>query len=321
MFMVKRSRCQVFLVVMSALALIPSNAFGWSVEAHQAIALIATNRLQPATTKRIASLLGKLSLVDIAVCPDQVRELEAKEIKALSAPCATIFPDPPKGTEQWHFVNTPVKDAEFTPTVSDVNAACKSVCAVVQIPRFQAVLTASKATDIGSAKIAAQQALSFIVHFIGDIHQPLHSADRNGDAGGNAEHVSFFGTDDSNELVLHHIWDDQIVTNIQKTYTALSGSLTAQIAAAAAEPKSQAMDWTLQAYLPARDVAYKDIPAADGKTDVASLGQPYQDGAGPVVELQIARAGVRLADALNTVFAARVNSETKRSSHKANVAR
>src|ERR1700691_111138 len=307
-FMVKRMRFQAIVAVMCAFALVPSNALGWSVEAHQAIALIATNRLQSAPKKRIARLLGKLSLVDIAVCPDQVRELEPKEIKALSAACATIFPDPPKGTEQWHFVNTPVKDAAFTPTASDVNTACEDVCAVVQIPRFLAVLAAAKATETGETKIADQQALSFVVHFIGDIHQPLHSADRNGDAGGNAEHVSFFGADDSNGLVLHHIWDDQIVAKIQKTYTALPGSLTAQIAAAAAEPKSQPMDWALQAYLPARDVAYQGIPAADGKTDVANSRPAYQDAAAPVVELQIARAGVRLADALNTAFAAPVNS-------------
>jgi nuclease S1 len=309
--MLKRPGLQAIIAVICVFAMVPSNAFGWSVEAHQAIALIATNRLQPTTAKRIASLLGKLSLVDIAVCPDQIRELEANEIKVLSAACATIFPDPPKGTEQWHFVNTPVKDASFTPTAGDVTAACKNVCAVVQIPHFLTVLAASKTTDTGAAKTADQQALSFVVHFIGDIQQPLHSADRNGDAGGNAEHVSFFGADDSNELVLHHIWDDQIVAKIRKTYTALAGSLTAQIAAAAAEPKSQPMDWALQAYLPARDVAYKGIPAANGKTDVANLGQPYQDAAAPVVELQIARAGVRLADALNSAFAAPMNSKTK----------
>src|SRR5580704_5456896 len=122
-FMVKRTRFQAIIAVICVFAMVPSNALGWSVEAHQAIALIATNRLQPATAKRIASLLGKLSLVDIAVCPDQVRELEANEIKVLSAACAIIFPDPPKGTEQWHFVNTPVKDATFTPTPSDVNTA------------------------------------------------------------------------------------------------------------------------------------------------------------------------------------------------------
>ncbi len=114
------------------------------------------------------------------------------------------------------------------------------------------------------------------------------------------EHVSFFSADDGNELVLHHVWDDQIVAKIQKTYTAMPGALTAQITKAAAEAKSQPMDWALEAYVPARDVAYKGIPAANKKTDVADLEQPYENAAAPVVELQIARAGVRLADALNT---------------------
>jgi len=316
--MVKRTRFRAIVAVMCVLALVPSNAFGWSVEAHQAIALIATNRISAATAKRIASLLGNLSLVDIAVCPDEVRGLEAGQLKELSPACATIFPDPPKGTQQWHFVDTPIKDDKFMPTASDVTAACRNVCAVVQIPHFLAVLAASKATDTGAAKLADQQALSFVVHFIGDIHQPLHAADRNGDAGGNAEHVSFFGTDQSNRLVLHHIWDDQIVAGIQKTYTALPGSLTAEIAAAAGEAKSQPMDWALEAYVPARDTAYKGIPeepktdaTAKTKPDVASLGQAYQDAAAPVVKLQIARAAVRLGDALDTAFGAGGNAGAK----------
>ncbi len=192
--MVKRTKFQPIIAVTSMLALaVPSNAFGWSVEAHQAIALIATNRLSPAAaSSALQACWAGSGLVDIAVCPDQVRELEAHEIKKLSTACATIFPVPPTGTEQWHFVNTPIKDAKFMPTASDVTTACKNVCAVVQIPNFLAVLAASKATDTGAAKIADQQALSFVVHFIGDIHQPLHAADRNGDGGGNARACEFF---------------------------------------------------------------------------------------------------------------------------------
>jgi len=296
------------MTLLCTLALWQGEVFGWSVEAHRAIAIIATNRLSGTlTAARISAILGGLTLEDIAVCPDQVRELEAHEIQKLSTPCATIFPNPPKGTEQWHFVNTPVKDANFTPTAADVNAACKNVCAVVQIQHFLGVLAASKPTDTGAQKIAEQQALSFVVHFIGDIHQPLHSADRNGDAGGNAEHVKFFN--DSN-VALHAIWDNQIVAKIQPTEDQLAADLTSEIATAAAEPPSQPMDWTLQAYIPARDVAYKGIPPAPvankapkgNKTQdaaiVATLGQPYQNAAAPVVRTQIARAGVRLANAL-----------------------
>jgi S1/P1 Nuclease len=79
----------------------------------------------------------------------------------------------------------------------------------------------------------------------------------------------------------------------------LAADLSAEIAAAAGEKdKGQAMDWALQAYIPARDVAYKNIPAPNGNDVVVTLGQPYQNAAAPVVRQQIARAGVRLANAL-----------------------
>lgn len=295
---------QSFIALLCAVAFSPFHAFAWSVEAHQAIAIIATNRLQGTpTAQRISAIVGDLTLEDIAVCPDQVRELEAHEIKALSVPCAKIFPNPTKGTEPWHFVNTPIKGDGFTATAADVNAVCKNSCAVMQIQHFLAVLAASKATDTGAEKIADQQALSFVVHFIGDIHQPLHSADRNGDAGGNAEHVKFFN--DSN-VVLHAIWDNQIVAKIDNTPDALAADLSKEIADAAAEPQGTPMDWTLEAYLPARDVAYKGIleePTSDGQKNeqppiVATLGQDYQDKAAPIVRQQVARAGVRLAAAL-----------------------
>ena len=58
------------------------------------------------------------------------------------------------------------------------------------------------------------------------------------------------------------------------------------------------MDRALQSYTYARDVAYKGISPANGKNDVATLAQPYQDAAAPVVRIQVARAGVRLAAAL-----------------------
>jgi len=58
------------------------------------------------------------------------------------------------------------------------------------------------------------------------------------------------------------------------------------------------MDWAIQSYNYARDVAYKGIAPPNGATDVADIGQPYQDAAAPVVRIQLARAGVRLANAL-----------------------
>jgi len=85
---------------------------------------------------------------------------------------------------------------------------------------------------------------------------------------------------------------------VDSTYPKLASDLTAEISQAANEPAQQPMDRALQSYTYARDVAYKGISPANGKNDVATLAQPYQDAAAPVARIQVARAGVRLAAAL-----------------------
>ncbi len=279
----------------------PLDAWGWSAEAHRAIALIAMNRIQGTNTAtRVKALLGNLTLDQIAVCPDEVRELQAKEIEQLDAYCAQVFPKPMTvKTEPWHFVNTPVNDdGTLTTNSAAVTAACAGNCAITKIADFEKVLQAP--SNAGN-KLAQLQALSFVVHFIGDIHQPLHAAERDGDLGGNLEIVSFFGTDKDGgqPIKLHAIWDNQIVSRIDATDTALAADLQPEINQAAAEPPSQPTDWAIQSFSYAVTVAYKGI-APPGTGDSATLGQPYQSAAAPVVRIQIARAGVRLANALKS---------------------
>jgi len=183
---------RVSAILLSILMLTPANLLSWSVEGHRTVALIAMNRLQGTpTAARIKKILGKLTLEDIATCPDEVRDLE-KYHAPMSAVCKKIFPKPPKGTANWHFVDIPIKESDFEPSTSDVNTACNNNCSLTQIDHFLNVLSASKSTDKGQKKLQDQQALSYVVHFIGDLHQPLHSADRNGDRGGNDEHISFW---------------------------------------------------------------------------------------------------------------------------------
>ena len=292
---IKRPPARFLLAPLCALTLNPFVASAWSIEGHQTVAIIAAKRLKSTTASRVSALLGSLSLADIAICPDEVRNLEEHHT-TMSAVCSDVFPDPPTGTSQWHFINLPVKQQSFTPTPADFPTVChNNNCVTSQIPIFLAVLAASKATDSAATKLKELQALSFVVHFVGDVHQPLHSAERNDDAGGNAEVVKFF----SQTAKLHGIWDSQIVTRIDATPQSLANDLTPEIASAASASTANPLDWAIQAYVFARDVSYKGIPAANGNHTVATLGQPYQNSASPVVRQQIARAGVRLANALN----------------------
>jgi hypothetical protein len=136
------------------------------------------------------------------------------------------------------------------------------------------------------------QALSFIVHFIGDVHQPLHSATRGSDAGGNAEQVRIDGGTTS----LHHAWDANLVSDINSDPAALASALSPEIAAAQAEAQTTPEGWSLQAFQFARTVAYAGIPTST--STVTTLSTTYIQNATPVVRQQIARAGVRLAQFL-----------------------
>ena len=295
-------RIQRLIMPICVIALSPLSLLGWSSEAHRAIAMIAAKRMEGSRTiASITAILGNLTLADISTCPDEVRDLEEHGTK-LSTTCAVIFPEPPKGTAPWHFVNTPIKALTFTPTPADVSAACMNSCAIVEVENYFRVLSQWDPSDTGAKKLADEQALAYVVHFIGDIHQPLHAAERDGDRGGNAVKVDFFN---SKNLTLHEIWDNQIVARIDKTPQELVIDLRPEIQTATAEPSVRVTDWAIQSYTLARDVAYKGIPDASSSNKAAapvSLGQAYQDMAAPVVRLQIARAGVRLASHLQSVL-------------------
>jgi hypothetical protein len=126
------------------------------------------------------------------------------------------------------------------------------------------------------------------VHFIGDVHQPLHAATRGSDNGGNAEQVRIDGGTTS----LHHAWDFNLVNDIDSDPASLAGRLSAEIAAAQAEPTTTPEGWALQSFRFARNVSYAGIPTGSGTTTLSST---YIATAKPVVRQQIARGGVRLA--------------------------
>jgi hypothetical protein len=179
----------------------------------------------------------------------------------MSAVCKQVFttPTPPTGTSGWHFIDIPVSLAN--PTHADVVTACGSACVLTEIDRWGAVLA-----DTTQTTGERLQALSFIVHFIGDLHQPLHSATRGSDAGGNAEQVRIDGGTTS----LHHAWDANLVSAINSSPTALAAALSPEIAAAQAEAQTTPEAWSLQANQFARTIAYAGIPTSTTTTTTLS---------------------------------------------------
>ncbi len=269
-------------------------AWPWGKEGHRAVALVAENLLTRKTEDSIRRLMGNdVSLADLATCADEVRTHERNPSFQLSAACSSVFPNPPTGTSHWHFVNIEV--SAKAPTDAEIEQFCGDDCVIKQIARFTKALT-----DGASTRPQRQQALAFLIHFVGDLHQPLHAAVRNGDEGGNKVFVNFF---DLHHEKLHPVWDDVIIQHIAANETTLVSGLKNEIQQAQKEPTlpighidQSVLQWARESLKAAHDVAYQNIQLPPA---VTPLDANYQKAAAPVVSLQIARGGVRLANLLN----------------------
>jgi hypothetical protein len=144
-------------------------------------------------------------------------------------------------------------------------------------------------------------ALKFLLHFVGDLHQPLHAADDH-DAGGNKKLVAAVGL---NPGSLHHYWDVEFVERLGTDPRQVAGSLIGQISEEQRQAWSSGTpaDWAMEAFALARSDAYGLLPPPDDHGKY-SLPSAYTEQAEHDVGLQLSRAGVRLAFVLNRTFIA-----------------
>jgi hypothetical protein len=150
--------------------------------------------------------------------------------------------------------------------------------------------------------------LKFLVHFVGDVHQPLHCAD-DGDRGGNEKVVRFIAPGSRStrgrKIKLHALWDHLIEVQPIEEPREFANALDRNITDVEkmAWSKGSAADWAWESYTIAHDVIYSQFPA--GRTDAHGLPLP-QDYYGPrmrgIAEAQLEKAGIRLAMILNHVL-------------------
>jgi hypothetical protein len=214
----------------------------------------------------------------------------------------------------WHFVDIPYDAADFDPQ-REAAAVAKRVGKSVedigtkhnvidQIGVWKKVLADRKAT-----RYKRYTALRFVVHFLGDIHQPLHCTTRD-DAGGNAEPVLFLGTYDPH-VKLHQVWDTSLVDYLRgrmpvEVYAGKLNQKVTEKNAADWVADMSPRTWAKESHELAKRVAYP--PVLDQKWEAnravpVRLDRDYVQRAAPVVEVQLMKAGVRLARVLNDALA------------------
>jgi hypothetical protein len=270
--------------------LLPGPALARAYEGHETIAVIARAYLTPAVRARVDAILA--TDTDTLTKPDIIsRATWADAWRAAGH----------KETADWHFVDDELDHPDLAaacfgyPKPADpASAGPAQDCVVDKIEEFETEL-ANPRTDAPERLLA----LKYLLHFVGDVHQPLHASD-NHDRGGNCVTLSLGG---SRTVNLHSWWDTSVVEALGTDPIALAATLGKQITPAqkAIWEKGAPRDWATESYRVAISVAYTLGSPAGCGSDPTPIALPsdYEAKAKAAASVQIERAGVRLALLLN----------------------
>ena len=286
-------------VLASALTAVATRpAMAWGDEGHEAIALLAVHYLHPDVLARVNGMLAT----------DADNDLTAHDI-ASEATWADKFRDSSRHakaqTGQWHFVDIELASPDETaacfgrPALAAGQAAYPGLaqdCVVDKADEFRRELV-----DPGTTATERLTALRFLLHFVGDLHQPLHSSD-DSDRGGNSKLLSPAVGSSRN---LHAFWDTAAVVSLGRDPQAVADRLATAITPAqmTAWSAGAPTDWAQEAFALAKSDAYGQLPPP-GPNGKYTLTAGYETMASTDAALQLSRAGVRLAAILNLALAA-----------------
>jgi hypothetical protein len=307
-------------VVLAATLAAASPAWPWGCQGHEIVAYVAYRHLSPAAKAGVQSLIGRPASVIHVKRNCAVTELLA--LANVSSWADDIRAEEPS-TAPWHFLDIPrgtrssTDPARFCPA-----AGCVTRAITTQLARLE---------DTSLSKQQRAEALMYVVHFVGDVHQPLHCT-TNHDRGGNCVPVDFFGERAHPDPWsrhgdwtpnLHAVWDSRIIDRalgshgVERYADALDHEFAGKLSA---WQRGTPADWAMESHRVADDVVYAKLPVAlpVEAGDVArcdqnhisdhwhgfdeQLAQPYYDAVRPALDEQLAKAGARLAMLLNRVW-------------------
>ncbi len=246
-----------------------SKVFAWGTTGHRVIAEIAERNLNKKAQKNVKGLLDDQHMAFWANWPDFIKSDTTKRWDH---------------THIWHFVNAPAgmsKD-EFVEYINNLSQ-----------DNVYSAIKSLKTTlaDKTKSKEERKEALVFLIHLVGDMHQPMHTG-REEDRGGNRIKVSWF----RQETNLHALWDSKLVDFEKYSYTEYATVLNVATKREKKEMQSGALeDWLYDSHLIANEV-YSTVNTDD------ELSFQYMYKVSPIVNGQLQKAGLRLAQLLNDIF-------------------
>lgn len=272
----------------------------WGPQGHRTIGAIADRMLTPAARSAVRALLaddrdkfgrvsGRTTLEAVSVWADEVRGTDAAR-------------------PAWHYDDQPVCASQ------PKSSYCREgQCNTEQLKRLIGVLA-----DRRQTVPARNEALKWVVHLMGDLHQPLHAANH-ADRGGNAVKVALEGVRTRGRQNLHRLWDTEFVTRalntrIRQRPPADIDALTTEAASLLVDGGQGSPDsWASESNHLARNVAYnfQGFACDRAPQGILVLNVAYQEDAAAIVRERLLLAGARLAGLLNQTLASNTSEEKR----------
>lgn len=257
------------LSILSVSILFPSKLLAWGMTGHRVVAEIADQNIKSSTRKKINRLLNNMPIAYWANWSDFVKSDKTGEYDH---------------THIWHYVNAPgnLSKEDFVAYIKNIEQdnLYKEIANLERI-------VADKVSSVDQKRVA----LYFLVHLMGDVHQPMHVG-REGDLGGNAISVLWFN-EKSN---LHAVWDGKLIDYMKYSYTEYANLLNT----VSKEEKAPLRAGTLEDWLYESHCLANEIYSSVNNEDRLSYDYAYKYT--NIVELQLQRGGLRLAAVLDRIF-------------------
>jgi hypothetical protein len=246
---------------------LPLSSSAWGMLGHRIVGQIAQSYLSGKARKGVASVLGSESLAMAANWADFIKSDTAY-----------------KHIDSWHYINLPAGLEQQD--VFDFLADSKEANVYNKVLEMIVVLKEKQSTAEEK-----RMAMRLLIHFVGDLNQPMHTA-RKEDLGGNKVYVTWFG-DRSN---LHRIWDSDLIDYQQLSYTEYAEAVNHPV-------KDQLAIWrraSLQDFVYGSYQACNIIYAKTALND--KLGYRYNYDFVDLLNVQLLKGGICLASILNEIY-------------------
>ncbi len=246
-----------------------NQAWAWGANGHRIIGAIAEQHLSAEAKAEVMAILEGQSLARASTWADEMRSAPGQFWQRQSS--------------RWHFINIDSQQA-FLNTEHQAHSDKADIK-----DAYSAILTAISALSKADTSAADKQFyLRFLIHLIGDIHQPLHVG-RSADRGGNRINVEFF----SQVTNLHRLWDTQLIAHQQLSYSEYKDFICCTQSQVTQNKNVDVKAWLLESHQLATSIY------AQGNEQ---LGYEYVYQYQAIVEQQLRRGGLRLAALLNQLY-------------------